>query len=57
MSTVVGLVRADRAAGTVSLTLLRERARNAASVLAALRTVEPRAARLAVNAATGGDRR
>ncbi|MEW1908063.1 hypothetical protein AB0442_06330 [Kitasatospora sp. NPDC085895] len=57
VSTGVCLVRADRAAGTVSLTLLRERARNAASVLAALRTVEPRAARLAVNAATGGDRR
>ncbi|PBC70307.1 hypothetical protein BX265_7712 [Streptomyces sp. TLI_235] len=56
-STAVCLVRADRAAATVSLTLLRERARNAASVLAALRTVELRAARLAVHAATGGDRR
>ncbi|WP_199922946.1 hypothetical protein [Streptomyces sp. NRRL B-24484] len=57
VSTVGCLVRADRAAATVSLTLLRERARNAASVLAALRTVELRAARLAVNAASGGDRR
>ncbi|MCU7826512.1 hypothetical protein [Kitasatospora sp. DSM 101779] len=56
-STAVCLVHADRAAATVSLTRLRERARNAASVLAALRTVELRAARLAVNAASGGDRR
>ncbi|WP_431683602.1 hypothetical protein [Kitasatospora sp. KL5] len=57
VSTAVCLVHADRAAATVSLTVLRERARNAAGVLAALRTIEPRAARLAVNAASGGDRR
>ncbi|MFD9123390.1 hypothetical protein [Kitasatospora sp. NPDC059571] len=55
-STAAGLVLADRAAATVSLTLLRERARTAAGVLAALRTVELRAARLAVAGATGGDR-
>ncbi|GJF32114.1 hypothetical protein KNE206_48140 [Kitasatospora sp. NE20-6] len=54
--TAVCLVLADRAAATVSLTLLRERARTAAGVLAALRTVELRAARLAVNSASGGNR-
>ncbi|MFC6599900.1 hypothetical protein [Kitasatospora paranensis] len=54
--TVVCLVLADRAASTVSLPLLRERARTAAGVLAALRTVELRAARLAVSSASGSGR-
>ncbi|MBB4921185.1 hypothetical protein [Kitasatospora kifunensis] len=52
-STVGGLLLADRAAGTVPLGRLRERARTAAGVLAALRTVELRAARLAVSGASG----
>ncbi|MGF1429102.1 hypothetical protein ACQRUO_21650, partial [Kitasatospora sp. LaBMicrA B282] len=52
------LVLADRAAGSVPLGRLRERARTAAGVLAALRTVELRAARLAVTAGSaGGERR
>ncbi|MFF4344469.1 hypothetical protein ACFY00_31665 [Kitasatospora sp. NPDC001540] len=51
--TALGLVLADRAVATVSLALLRERARTAAGVLAALRTVELRAARLAVSSASG----
>lgn len=54
--TVVALLLADRAAATVPLNRLRERARTAAGVLAALRTVELRAARQAVNSASGGDR-
>ncbi|GAA3036688.1 hypothetical protein GCM10020229_55060 [Kitasatospora albolonga] len=45
--------RPDRAAATVPLARLRERARTAAGVLAALRTVELRSARLAVNSANG----
>ncbi|BAJ26181.1 MULTISPECIES: hypothetical protein [Kitasatospora] len=57
LSTALALLFADRAAGTVPLTLLRERARTAAGVMAALRTVEPRAAKLAVAEATGGTRR
>ncbi|WP_245194586.1 DUF6297 family protein [Kitasatospora phosalacinea] len=55
--TALGLLLADRTIGTVSLTLLRERARTAAGVLAALRTVELRAARLAVTDASDGGRR
>ncbi|MDH6109627.1 hypothetical protein P3T36_000398 [Kitasatospora sp. MAP12-15] len=55
--TAVCLLLADRAAATVSLTRLRERARTAAGVLAALRTVELRTARLAVNGAAGSTRR
>ncbi|MGK4579386.1 hypothetical protein [Kitasatospora sp. HPMI-4] len=55
--TVVCLVLADRAAATVPLHRLRERARAAAGVLAALRTIELRAARLAVTEASGGERR
>ncbi|WP_198045683.1 DUF6297 family protein [Kitasatospora mediocidica] len=51
------LVLADRAAATVSLTRLRERARTAAGVLAALRTVELRSAKLAVHSASGSTRR
>ncbi|MDH6130700.1 hypothetical protein P3T37_000067 [Kitasatospora sp. MAA4] len=47
---------ADRAAATVSLTRLRERARTAAGVLAALRTVELRSAKLAVTSASDGTR-
>ncbi|RPE36862.1 hypothetical protein [Kitasatospora cineracea] len=54
--TALCLVLADRAAATVPLPLLRERARTAAGVLAALRTVELRAARLAVTGASGGGR-
>ncbi len=54
--TALGLVLADRAVATVPLPLLRERARTAAGVLAALRTVELRAARLAVAGASGGGR-
>ncbi|GAA2741150.1 hypothetical protein GCM10010440_11060 [Kitasatospora cinereorecta] len=54
--TVVCLVLADRAAAALSLPLLRERARTAAGVLAALRTVELRAARLAVAGASGSGR-
>ncbi|MFJ5228457.1 hypothetical protein ACIQBJ_01045 [Kitasatospora sp. NPDC088391] len=54
--TAAALWYADRAVGTVPLPLLRERARTAAGVLAALRTVELRAARLAVAGATGGER-
>ncbi|MGW4380421.1 hypothetical protein [Kitasatospora sp. NPDC004531] len=53
-SAAAALLFADRAAATLPLPLLRERARTAAGVLAALRTVEPRAARLAVNGASGG---
>ncbi|GAA2102674.1 hypothetical protein GCM10009759_37410 [Kitasatospora saccharophila] len=53
LPTVLGLLAADRAAGTVPLGLLRERARTAAGVLAALRTVELRAARLVVASASG----
>ncbi|MCX4750354.1 hypothetical protein OG455_33415 [Kitasatospora sp. NBC_01287] len=56
VSTVGALLLADRAAGTVPLGRLRERARTAAGVLAALRTVELRAARLAVTGASGGGR-
>ncbi|RKE17310.1 DUF6297 family protein [Streptomyces sp. TLI_171] len=56
LPTALLLVLADRAVGTVPLALLRERARTAAGVLAALRTVELRAARLAVTGASGGDR-
>ncbi|MFG2821579.1 hypothetical protein ACGFX4_19375 [Kitasatospora sp. NPDC048365] len=55
--TVVCLVFADRSVAGVSLPLLRERARTAAGVLAALRTVELRAARLAVAGASGSGRR
>ncbi|GAA2271951.1 MULTISPECIES: hypothetical protein [Kitasatospora] len=55
--TVACLVLADRAAASVPLHRLRERARAAAGVLAALRTVELRAARLAVTEASGGSRR
>ncbi|KJK58083.1 hypothetical protein UK12_12660 [Saccharothrix sp. ST-888] len=54
--TLVCLVLADRAAATVPLIRLRERARAAAGVLAALRTIELRAARLAVTTASGGTR-
>ncbi|MFB7667428.1 hypothetical protein ACFC1R_26380 [Kitasatospora sp. NPDC056138] len=54
--TLVCLVLADRAAATVPLIRLRERARAAAGVLAALRTIELRAARLAVTSASGGTR-
>ncbi len=54
--TVAALLLADRAAATVPLARLRERARTAAGVLAALRTVELRSARLAVNSAAGGGR-
>ncbi|MFI9274340.1 hypothetical protein ACIGXM_27065 [Kitasatospora sp. NPDC052896] len=54
--TVGCLVLADRAAATVSLHRLRARARAAAGVLAALRTVELRAARLTVTSASGGTR-
>lgn len=57
LPTAACLVLADRAAATVSLTRLRERARTAAGVLAALRTVELRSARLAVNSAAGSARR
>ncbi|MFB9369661.1 hypothetical protein [Kitasatospora albolonga] len=53
VSTAAALVAADRAAATVPLARLRERARTAAGVLAALRTVELRSARLAVNSANG----
>ncbi|MDH6117490.1 hypothetical protein ABH930_003149 [Kitasatospora sp. GAS204A] len=56
-STAAGLLLADRAAGSVPLGRLRERARTAAGVLAALRTVELRAARLAVSGASGSTRR
>ncbi|MFJ5924398.1 hypothetical protein ACIQF6_17550 [Kitasatospora sp. NPDC092948] len=55
-STAGCLVLADRAAATLSLPLLRERARTAAGVLAALRTVELRAARLTVTGASGSGR-
>ncbi|MFD8478286.1 hypothetical protein [Kitasatospora sp. NPDC059673] len=54
--TVLFLVLADRAVATLPLPLLRERARTAAGVLAALRTVELRAAKLTVAGASGGDR-
>ncbi|MEU9133702.1 hypothetical protein AB0D08_37385 [Kitasatospora sp. NPDC048540] len=47
--TAVCVVLADRACGNVPVGRLRERARTAAGVLAALRTVELRAARLAVS--------
>ncbi|QKW23749.1 hypothetical protein HUT16_35775 [Kitasatospora sp. NA04385] len=57
LPTALCLLLADRAVGTVSLSLLRERARTAAGVLAALRTVELRAARLAVAGASEGGRR
>ncbi|MFF7638410.1 hypothetical protein ACFZB9_35455 [Kitasatospora sp. NPDC008050] len=56
LSTAGALVLADRAAGTVPLGRLRERARTAAGVVAALRTVELRAARLAVSGAAGSAR-
>ncbi|MEV0537505.1 hypothetical protein [Kitasatospora sp. NPDC050463] len=56
VSTAAALVLADRAAATVPLARLRERARTAAGVLAALRTVELRSARLAVNSANGSAR-
>ncbi|MFE6750712.1 hypothetical protein ACFVGM_33005 [Kitasatospora purpeofusca] len=56
VSTGAALVLADRAAATVPLARLRERARTAAGVLAALRTVELRSARLAVNSANGSTR-
>ncbi|WP_043912081.1 hypothetical protein [Kitasatospora griseola] len=56
VSTVAALVLADRAAGTLALPLLRERARTAAGVLAALRTVELRAAKLTVAGASGNGR-
>ncbi|MFD7641401.1 hypothetical protein ACFV4P_12175 [Kitasatospora sp. NPDC059795] len=56
VATAASLVLADRAAGTLPLPLLRERARAAAGVLAALRTVELRAARLAVSGASGNGR-
>ncbi len=56
VSTGAALVFADRAASTVPLARLRERARTAAGVLAALRTVELRSARLAVNSANGSAR-
>lgn len=56
VSTGAALVLADRAASTVPLARLRERARTAAGVLAALRTVELRSARLAVNSANGSAR-
>ncbi|MFI6449511.1 hypothetical protein [Kitasatospora sp. NPDC050543] len=48
------VVLADRSCGNVPPARLRERARTAAGVLAALRTVELRAARLAVADATSG---
>jgi hypothetical protein len=51
--TGVALVLADRTAADIPLHRLRERARTAAGVLAALRKVELRAARLAVNSAGG----
>ncbi|GAA1950396.1 hypothetical protein [Kitasatospora viridis] len=53
IGTLGALVLADRAASTVPLDRLRERARTAAGVLAALRTVELRSARLAVSSAAG----
>ncbi|MFJ8039287.1 hypothetical protein ACIRBX_02080 [Kitasatospora sp. NPDC096147] len=56
LSTAAALVAADRTAATVPLARLRERARTAAGVLAALRTVELRSARLAVNSANGSTR-
>ncbi|MGW6912886.1 hypothetical protein ACWGB8_03530 [Kitasatospora sp. NPDC054939] len=56
VSTGAALVLADRASATVPLARLRERARTAAGVLAALRTVELRSARLAVNSANGSTR-
>ncbi|MFG2698687.1 hypothetical protein [Kitasatospora sp. NPDC048407] len=56
LPTVACLVLADRAAATLPLPLLRERARTAAGVLAALQTVELRAARLAVTNASGSGR-
>ncbi|WP_329586211.1 DUF6297 family protein [Kitasatospora sp. NBC_01250] len=56
VGTAGALVLADRAAGTVPLGRLRERARTAAGVFAALRTVELRAARLAVSGAAGSAR-
>jgi len=52
--TAVCVVLADRACGKVPPARLRERARTAAGVLAALRTVELRAARLAVTSASPG---
>lgn len=55
--TATALFFADRAAGAVPLGRLRERARTAAGVFAALRTVELRAARLAVTGASGTTRR
>ena len=56
LPTAAGLLLADRAAATVPLARLRERARTAAGVLAALKTVELRSARLAVNSASGDSR-
>ncbi len=50
------LVLADRACGRIVPARLRERARTAAGVMAALRTVELRAARLAVTSAAPGAR-
>ncbi|GAA2143508.1 hypothetical protein GCM10009760_30000 [Kitasatospora kazusensis] len=52
--TGVCAVLADRACGNVQPARLRERARTAAGVLAALRTVELRAARLAVTGSAPG---
>lgn len=54
--TAVCVVLADRACGGIAPARLRERARTAAGVLAALRTVELRAARLAVAEASPGSR-
>ncbi|MFE9429143.1 hypothetical protein ACFYNO_40065 [Kitasatospora sp. NPDC006697] len=55
--TAAALVLADRAASEVPLHRLRERARTAAGVVAALRTVELRAARLTVSSAAGAEPR
>lgn len=56
LPTAAALVLADRASATVPLARLRERARTAAGVMAALKTVELRSARLAVNNASGSTR-
>ncbi|GAA0683128.1 hypothetical protein GCM10010193_41180 [Kitasatospora atroaurantiaca] len=52
--TAACVVLADRACGRIPPSRLRERARTAAGVLAALRTVELRAAKLAVTSASPG---
>ncbi|WP_377272877.1 hypothetical protein [Peterkaempfera sp. SMS 1(5)a] len=52
--TAAGVVLADRACGSVPPARLRARARTAAGVLAALRTVELRSARLAITSASSG---